>query len=149
MATDPDLFRAALEYVGTITPLQDLFERPMIASRVRRAMDAMGDSGSMPMPGPDRTQLVALMQLLPRGSERDARPAFRHDRVVVADPASLDNLIDIVTPPPVPAWPPAPGWYVVAAVAALLFGWSLWRAAVRWRRAAYRRAALAELERLR
>jgi 2-polyprenyl-6-methoxyphenol hydroxylase-like FAD-dependent oxidoreductase len=62
MATDPDLFRAALEYVGTITPLQDLFERPAIAARVRGAMDSMRDSEPVPMPGPDRKQLPELVQ---------------------------------------------------------------------------------------
>jgi hypothetical protein len=62
MGTDPELFRAALEYVGTITPLQDLFQRPAIAARVRGALAAMGDSGPMPVPGPDREQLLTLVQ---------------------------------------------------------------------------------------
>ncbi|WP_166831644.1 DUF4381 domain-containing protein [Thalassoroseus pseudoceratinae] len=59
---------------------------------------------------------------------------------------SLDRLHDIAVPPPVPWWPPAPGWYVVLALAflavILLFVWQ-WR---RWRANAYRRAALRELE---
>src|SRR5262245_44564459 len=62
MATDPELFRAALEYVGTITPLQDLFTRPAVAARVRGALDAMRESGPLPIPGPDREQLLALVQ---------------------------------------------------------------------------------------
>jgi 2-polyprenyl-6-methoxyphenol hydroxylase-like FAD-dependent oxidoreductase len=62
MATDPELFRAALEYVGTITPLQDLFRRPAVATRVRGAMDAMRESGPVPIPGPDRAQLLALVR---------------------------------------------------------------------------------------
>jgi hypothetical protein len=63
------------------------------------------------------------------------------------DPASLDRLHDIVTPPPVPWWPPAPGWYwflgflfVVAAILAL-------RTFVRWQRDRYRREALVEWKR--
>jgi len=28
MVADPDLFRAALEYIGTITPVQDILRRP-------------------------------------------------------------------------------------------------------------------------
>jgi hypothetical protein len=68
---------------------------------------------------------------------------------VATDPASLDNLIDIVLPAPVPVWPPAPGWYVVAAALVLAAAWGGWHAWTSWRAAAYRRAALAELERLR
>jgi Domain of unknown function (DUF4381) len=68
--------------------------------------------------------------------------------VRTVDPASLENLEDIVSAPPVPFWPPAPGWYVVAGVilCAMLWGaWTFWR---RWRAAAYRRAALGELSQL-
>ena len=65
-----------------------------------------------------------------------------------SDPTSLENLYDIMTPPPVPWWPPAPGWYVVGTavlVLAVWAGWSWWR---RWQAAAYRRAALAALQQL-
>lgn len=59
--------------------------------------------------------------------------------------ASLDRLHDLTLPPPVPWWPPAPGWYVVAGFVALVLlivaqrGWAAWRAR------AYRREALREL----
>lgn len=62
-----------------------------------------------------------------------------------SDPTSFDHLHDIVEPPPVSWWPPAPGWYVVIAVAAVLLIWLAvhrWR---QWRANAYRRAALREL----
>lgn len=62
------------------------------------------------------------------------------------DSASLQNLHDIVPPPPVPWWPPAPGWYFVIA---LLLAGSIW-AVVRWikhyRANRYRREALDELD---
>jgi hypothetical protein len=64
------------------------------------------------------------------------------------DPTSLDHLVDIVVPPPVAWWPPAPGWCVIGAAALVTAGWLAWRAWARWRAAAYRRAALAELRRL-
>ena len=62
------------------------------------------------------------------------------------DPASLDNLRDIAEPPAVPWYPFAPGWWVllgIAVVAGLYFGIRAW---LNWKRNAYRRAALAELE---
>jgi len=61
---------------------------------------------------------------------------------------SLDRLVDIVKPAPVSAWPLAPGWWVLAAAALALIVTIglLW--ARRHRRAAYRREALRELDRL-
>ena len=42
------------------------------------------------------------------------------------DPTSLEHLFDIVTPPPVPWWPPAPGWVVVAGIICVLAVWMAW-----------------------
>ena len=47
------------------------------------------------------------------------------------DPSSLDNLFDIVVPPPVSWWPPAPGWYVVGGLAIAL---AVWAARRGWQR---------------
>jgi len=60
----------------------------------------------------------------------------------------LDNLQDIVTPPPAPWWPPAPGWYLVALLLVLLSGWLVWRAVEHYRSNCYRREALATLDRV-
>jgi 2-polyprenyl-6-methoxyphenol hydroxylase-like FAD-dependent oxidoreductase len=60
MLADPDLFRAALEYVGTITPIQRILRRPDIAQRMAKAMDAMRGSPPPAMPGLTRDQLVGL-----------------------------------------------------------------------------------------
>lgn len=60
----------------------------------------------------------------------------------------LQNLHDIVVPPPVPWLPPAPGWYALGLVALLFLLWGAVAAYRRWRRNAYRRQALAELARL-
>jgi len=58
---------------------------------------------------------------------------------------SLQNLNDIVVPAAVPWWPPAPGWYVLAAGLAMVLAVVL----IRWlrarRRNLYRRLALREL----
>jgi hypothetical protein len=58
---------------------------------------------------------------------------------------SLDRLHDIVLPPEVSWWPPAPGWYVVGGILLLLVIVLIYRARKRWLANAYRRAALHEL----
>jgi hypothetical protein len=65
----------------------------------------------------------------------------------MSDPADLSNLRDIVLPPEVALWPPAPGWWIVGAaliVVAAILGVA---AVAHYRRNLYRRAALAELHR--
>lgn len=61
------------------------------------------------------------------------------------DPTSLDRLHDIVAPPPVPLWPPAPGWYYVLALLLVLILVLGFRMFAHWQRNRYRREALAEL----
>jgi len=61
------------------------------------------------------------------------------------DPANLANLNDIVLLPAPIWWPPAPGWYALAAGLLIALAWSVYRWSVRYRRNRYRRAALAEL----
>ncbi|ADJ27812.1 DUF4381 domain-containing protein [Nitrosococcus watsonii] len=59
---------------------------------------------------------------------------------------SLDRLHDIVVPPQVAWWPPAPGWYgVLAIVAGVVIALLIWQW-LRWRANAYRRTALRELD---
>lgn len=67
----------------------------------------------------------------------------------MTDPTSLDRLHDIVTPPPAPWWPFAPGWYVVLVVGGLLLLGTGIKLAIAWQRNRYRRAALAELAAIR
>lgn len=63
--------------------------------------------------------------------------------------AVLDQLHPLQVPP-VPAWSPqAPGWTVLAAVALTALAVLAWRTFRRWRAGRHRRAALAELQRLR
>ncbi|MEX2488659.1 MAG: DUF4381 domain-containing protein [Pseudomonadales bacterium] len=64
------------------------------------------------------------------------------------NPDPLADLRDIHLPPPVEAWPPAPGWWIVgflllAATVALIVWWLRY-----WRANRYRREALRELDRL-
>lgn len=64
----------------------------------------------------------------------------------VSDPASLSNLRDIVVPPPVSFWPPAPGWWIVGAACVVAAGLAIAALVRRHRRNAYRREALRALE---
>jgi hypothetical protein len=57
----------------------------------------------------------------------------------------MANLTEIGLPDPVPWWPPAPGWYVVAGLLVLGLLWQAWRLLHRWQANAYRREALSEL----
>jgi len=61
------------------------------------------------------------------------------------DPASLQNLYDIVVPPPVPFFPPAQGWYFLFAIALLVVLFLANRALHVYRRNSYRRRAFKEL----
>ncbi len=65
-----------------------------------------------------------------------------------ADPASLENLHDIVEPAAVSMWPPAPGAWLLAGIALtwIAAGLLLWL--IRRRRTAYRREALRILDQL-
>lgn len=57
----------------------------------------------------------------------------------------IGRLRDLHLPPPLPLWPPAPGWWLVALATALVLALATWH--VR-RRNRVRRAALAELRQL-
>jgi 2-polyprenyl-6-methoxyphenol hydroxylase-like FAD-dependent oxidoreductase len=60
MTADPDLLRAAFEYIGTITPVQSILQRPEIIERIRAANEALKDAPPVKMPGPAREQLLEL-----------------------------------------------------------------------------------------
>jgi len=62
------------------------------------------------------------------------------------DPASLQNLNDIVLPPSVSWWPLASGWYLLLALLLAALAWFVYRSIRRWIDNRYRRAALYELQ---
>jgi 2-polyprenyl-6-methoxyphenol hydroxylase-like FAD-dependent oxidoreductase len=62
LAADPDLFRAALEYIGTVTPVQEILERTEVMNRIRAATQAVKNAPPSPMPGPNRNQLLELVR---------------------------------------------------------------------------------------
>jgi hypothetical protein len=71
-----------------------------------------------------------------------------------AEAVEVTNLVDLIgrlaepaEPAPVAMTPQTPGWTVLAILTALLPGWLAWLALRHWRANAYRRAALAELQR--
>ncbi len=62
MVADPDLFRAGLEYIGTLTPAQEILRRPDVQTKIAAAMQTFRSAGPPPpLPGPNREQLLALI----------------------------------------------------------------------------------------
>lgn len=61
LVADPDLFRAALEYIATITPVQHILERPDVIQRMAIARETIKDLPRRPVPGPTREQLLQLV----------------------------------------------------------------------------------------
>jgi len=61
LGADPDLFRSALEYIGTITPVQDILERPEVGERMTAAREKMKGVPRPQVPGPTREQLLQLV----------------------------------------------------------------------------------------
>lgn len=62
------------------------------------------------------------------------------------DPASLQNLNDIVQPVTVDWWPLAPGWYFLIGLLLVALAWLSYRSLQGWIKNRYRRAALTELQ---
>ena len=60
IAASPDLCRDALEYIGTVTPLQEILERPAVIQRLAAAREALKDAPRPPIPGPTRSQLLQI-----------------------------------------------------------------------------------------
>jgi 2-polyprenyl-6-methoxyphenol hydroxylase-like FAD-dependent oxidoreductase len=60
LGADPDLFRAGMEYIGTITPVQTILERPEVVQRMAAAREAIKGRPTPPVPGPTRGQLLQL-----------------------------------------------------------------------------------------
>ena len=58
MLADVDLFRAAMEYIGTVSPIQDILRRPDVAAAIER----VGDGPPMSAPGPSRQALLDLVR---------------------------------------------------------------------------------------
>ena len=80
---------------------------------------------------------------VPNGFENDMN---KFAQMMSADPASLQNLNDIVLPAAVGWWPFAAGWYLLLGLLLVALAWSGYRSLQRWMNNRYRRAALRELQ---
>jgi 2-polyprenyl-6-methoxyphenol hydroxylase-like FAD-dependent oxidoreductase len=58
---DPDIARACVEYIGTLTPLQEIADRPDLRDKLTAAKQSTNDAPPPAIPGPDRAQLLELM----------------------------------------------------------------------------------------
>ena len=61
MAFDADLFRAGLEYIGTLTPAQRILAREEVRERIRATGEPLRKAPPPPLPGPTRQQLLELL----------------------------------------------------------------------------------------
>jgi hypothetical protein len=55
-----DTLRAALEYIGTLTPLQEILARPEVEQRLATAMETLSPAQLSEIPGPNRDQLLEI-----------------------------------------------------------------------------------------
>jgi hypothetical protein len=58
MLSDAELYRAAMEYIGTVSPIQDILRRPDVATAIDRA----GGVQPPAVPGPSREALLDLVR---------------------------------------------------------------------------------------
>ena len=61
MAFDPDLYRAALEHIGTVTPIQEVLARPGVSDAIRAVRERLKNTPPPSMPGPNRQQLLDII----------------------------------------------------------------------------------------
>ena len=61
MAFHPELYRAALEHVATITPVQNVLARPSVREAMAAVRKVLETSPPPPMPGPSRQQLLEIV----------------------------------------------------------------------------------------
>jgi len=61
LGADPDLFRAGLEYAGTVTPVQQILQRPDVIERLAVVREKMKNLPRPPALGPSREQLLQIV----------------------------------------------------------------------------------------
>ena len=61
MIFDADLFRAAIEYISTITPVQQILARPSVRERIQSVRETLKNTPPPPIPGPTRQQLLEIL----------------------------------------------------------------------------------------
>jgi flavin-dependent dehydrogenase len=59
--SDPEIARAWLEYVGTLTPIQEIINRPDVRDKLGALKQSLKDAPTPVIPGPDRGQLLELV----------------------------------------------------------------------------------------
>jgi hypothetical protein len=73
---------------------------------------------------------------------------FESPGMNTTDPASLQNLNNIVMPGPVSWWPLASGWYYLSGILLAALAWFVYKIIRDWNSNRYRRAALRQLDML-
>jgi len=58
---DGDIARANLEYIGTLTPIQEIAVRPDLREKLTAVKQSINDAPPLAIPGPNRVQLLELV----------------------------------------------------------------------------------------
>ena len=61
MALDPDLWRAGLEYIGSLTPIRTILARPEVRERIAGVRAGLPKAPPPLLSGPNRKQLLELV----------------------------------------------------------------------------------------
>ena len=62
MTTDIELFRAALEYIATLTPIEEILRRSYVAQQLQEFKRSSGNLSAAVVPGPVRGALLEILR---------------------------------------------------------------------------------------
>ncbi len=88
------------------------------------------------------TQTMPPLNAMPQLNAMPSGNAMPPQLAGAAPDPLLEQLRPNILPDPVSWWPPAPGWWVLAALGIILLGWLLWKSIRAFQRRRYRRIAL-------
>jgi hypothetical protein len=61
LLAEADIARASLDYIGTLTPIQEIAERPELREKLTAVKQSIDDAAPPSIPGPGRAQLLEFL----------------------------------------------------------------------------------------